>query len=100
MTVLFLEPARQELDDAFSWYEDQRAGLGRDFLDEMDRAVKRVIKYPSSCAEICPGIRRCLVGRFPYGLIYCVDGDQTVILALGHLHREPRYWTDRVLRHQ
>ncbi len=70
MRVLFLTFAQQELDDAVTWYNEQADGLGREFLDELDRIVRRVIAFPTSCPEIEPGLRRCLLPRFPYGLIY------------------------------
>jgi hypothetical protein len=49
-----------------------------------------------SCPEIEPGIRRCRLARFSYGLIYGVDGETIVIVAVAHLHRRPRYWIDRI----
>ena len=46
MNVTFLAPARQELDDAFSWYEAEAQGLGYAFLDQIDRAVRRATAFP------------------------------------------------------
>ena len=96
MTVRFLSLARQELDDAHDWYEQQCAGLGREFLDEVDRVVRRIRRYPESCAELALGLRRGLLARFPYGLIYGRDGEALVIVAVAHLHRRPQYWVDRL----
>ena len=96
MKVRFLTLAQRELDDAVIWYNEQAAGLGQDLLDELDRAVRRAVAFPLSSAEIEPGIRRCLLARFPYGLIYGVDGETLVVIAVAHLHREPRYWVDRI----
>jgi plasmid stabilization system protein ParE len=96
MKVRFLTLAQQELDDAVAWYNEQAAGLGYDFLDEVDRAVRRTVAFPMSCPEIEPGLRRCLLARFPYGLIYGMEDDSIVVVAVTHLHRLPRYWTDRV----
>jgi plasmid stabilization system protein ParE len=95
MKIRFLAPARQELDDAVIWYNEQADGLGREFLDELDRAIRRSVAYPLSSPEIEPGLRRCLLARFPYGLVYGLDGDTVVVVAVAHLHREPRYWSDR-----
>jgi mRNA-degrading endonuclease RelE of RelBE toxin-antitoxin system len=39
--------------------------------------------------------RRCLIKRFPYGVIYGVDKDKIVIIAVAHLHRKPDYWENR-----
>jgi plasmid stabilization system protein ParE len=96
MNVRFLAPARQELDDAVEWYERQAAGLGKEFLDEMDRVIRRVVAFPLSAMEIEPGLRRGLIARFPYGLIYGQDGDAVVVVAVAHLHRAPRYWAHRI----
>lgn len=92
----FLVLAQRELDDAVAWYNGQASGAGQDFLDELDRAVRRTVAFPMSCREIEPGIRRCLLARFPYGLIYGVDREMIVVVAVAHLHREPRYWVGRI----
>jgi plasmid stabilization system protein ParE len=96
MKVQFLALAQKELDDAVDWYNGQATGLGREFLDEVDRAVRRIVSFPMSCPEIEPEMRRCLLARFPYGLIYGVNQNIIVVVAVAHLHREPHYWVDRV----
>ncbi len=78
------------------WYNDREEDLGRDFLDELDRAVRLISTYPLATTEIEPGIRRCLLSRFPYGLIYGIDQETIVVVAVAHLHRQPRYWADRI----
>jgi len=95
--IRFLREASQELDEAVEWYNYQSPGLGMRFLDEADKALKRISFYPYSCAEIEDGIRRCLVSRFPYGLIYGIDEGMIVIIAVAHLHRRPRYWSGRIV---
>jgi plasmid stabilization system protein ParE len=94
--IVFFAPAQSELDDAVAWYNRQAAGLGRELLDELDRAVRRALAFPLSYPEIEAGIRRCRLGRFPYGVIYGLDGDTLVVVAVAHLHRRPRYWIDRI----
>jgi len=95
MKIRFLSLAYQELDDAVAWYNQQADGLGQDFLDELDRAVRRAAAFPLSCLEIDPGLRRCLLARFPYGVVYGLEGDTIVVVAVAHSHRQPRYWADR-----
>jgi hypothetical protein len=94
--VRFLIQAQLELDDAVAWYNQRSEGLGQEFLDELDRVVRRAIRFPLSCPEIEPGIRRGLIARFPFGLIYGVDDDTLVVIAVAHLHRRPRYWIERI----
>jgi plasmid stabilization system protein ParE len=95
MNIRFLPAARQELDDAVEWYDQQLYGLGIEFLDELDKALHRIVRYPNSCEEIENGLRRCLINRFPYGIIYGLDATTVVVIAVAHLHREPRYWIDQ-----
>jgi len=94
MKVRFLKPAQFEVDAAVAWYASQSAGLETQFLDELDRTLRRVIAYPFSCAEVEQGLRRCLFSRFPYGIIYGIDSDIIIVVAVAHLHREPGYWID------
>jgi len=96
MKVRFLSLAQSEVDDAVAWYNNQADGLGLDFLDELDRSLRRALEYPLACPEIVSGLRRCLFARFPFGLIYGMENDSIVIVAVAHLHREPRYWADRL----
>jgi plasmid stabilization system protein ParE len=96
MNIRFLSLAQQEIDDAVWWYNEQADNLGLDFLDELDRAVRLVRNHPLSSTQIEPGIRRCLLVHFPHALIYGIDQETIVVIAVAHLHRQPRYWADRL----
>ena len=96
MSIRFLSPAEQELDDTFEWYEDQMAGLGHEFLAEIDEAVHRITTWPEAHTILKGTLRRCLVRRFPYGVVYGIDEQTIVIVAIAHLHRKPFYWTHRI----
>jgi len=96
MKVRFLTLAQREVDDAVLWYEQQVQGLSRDFLDELDRVVRLVKSYPQMANQIEPDIRRFLFTRFPYSLIYGIDEETIVVIAVAHQHRQPRYWADRL----
>ena len=57
MKINFLKPAQSEIDDAFAWYEAQSHGLGTKFLDDFDRAVRRIVGFLFASAEIEDGLR-------------------------------------------
>jgi plasmid stabilization system protein ParE len=95
MKIEFLEAAQTELDQAFEWYETQQKDLGMQFLNEFDAAVRRIIRYPESYILIGKEVRRCLVKRFPYGILYGIDVGKIIVIAVAHLHRKPDYWIDR-----
>lgn len=85
MNIRFLEPAKNELDDAFDWYEMEQRGLGRRFLAEIQSALKRITVFPDSCAVIAPGLRRCMTRKVPYMLVYmfCHDATRYVLFQAG-----------------
>ena len=95
MNVRLLEVARQELDEAVSYYNGQSPGLGDAFALETVAAIDRIRRFPDAWHPLGDEIRRCRLRRFPYGLIYSKDEDGILILAVAHTHREPGYWRDR-----
>jgi plasmid stabilization system protein ParE len=96
MNIRFLTMAETEIDEAVSWYQEQSEDESLKFLDELDRAVRVVTTYPQIAVEIEPEIRSFFFRRFPYSLIYGIDEDAIVVIALAHQSRKPRYWADRV----
>lgn len=96
MNVRFLSLADQEVDDAVAWYSELAERAGRDFLDELDRVVRLIRTYPLLATQIEPEIRRFLFPRFPFSLIYGIDQETIVVIAVARQHREPRYWADRI----
>jgi plasmid stabilization system protein ParE len=94
-TVRFLRPAEKEMMDAAHYYELQAAGLGLAFIDKLDSAIQDIAEAPDRWPIIRSNIRRRLVHRFPYGIMYRIDLDEVLILATMHLHRHPDYWIDR-----
>lgn len=96
MNVRFLTLAQQEVDEAVVWFEERAEGKGLDFLDELDRVVRLVKTYPYASPEIEPEIRRCLFARFSYSLVYGLDHNTIVVIAVAHTHRAPDYWVDRL----
>lgn len=95
MKIRFLSYAQHELDDAVEWYNEQLNGLGQQFLDEIDRAIRLINAFPDSSEAMGDGLRRCIVNRFPYCIIYGIDKQVVIIIAVAHLHREPGYWIGR-----
>ena len=95
MNIRFLTIADQEVDDAVDWYEQKGQDASRGFLNELDHAVRLVKTYPLLATLIEPEIHRFLFITYPYALIYGIDVDTIVIIAVAHQQREPRYWADR-----
>lgn len=96
MEIRLLKSAETELDDGIDWYEEQLSGLGDEFLNEILQTFKRIRVNPYGWTEFSKRTRRCLVHKFPYGIIYQIRENELLILAIAHQHREPDYWKDRM----
>lgn len=96
MKVEFALVAEHELDDAVAYFESQRSGLGLVFVSEVASAVARIEEYPHVWQSLPGGLRRCLLRKFEYGLVYRVRGDIATIYAVMHLRRRPGYWRNRI----
>ena len=92
----FLSPAEEEMTEAALFYELSLDGLGRNFLDEVQRAVDRLSDYPHSGEPIDLEFRRTLLHRFPFSLIYALERTEIVIVAVAHHGRAPGYWRRRI----
>ena len=94
-TIRLLRPAQRELDEAIAYYESQLPGLGRAFLKEFLSGTARIQFFPEAWHPFSKNTRRCLLRRFPYGVIYSIEPAEILIIAVAHLHRKPGYWQDR-----
>ncbi len=95
MNFAFHPEAEAEFHDSITFYEEQEAGLGEDFSLEIYAALRNIISYPRAWPVVEEDVRRCLVNRFPFGVLYSIEPDRIYILAIMHLHRSPDYWKKR-----
>lgn len=87
--------ARRELNEAAQYYESESSGLGAAFLDEVERCTQAIANFPEAGPLITGTIRRRLVLRFPYALVYSIKPDSVRVLAVMSLKRRPMYWVGR-----
>lgn len=95
MRVLVRPAAAADIDEAFLWYERQRAGLGNEFLAAVQSALDDVVMHPAKYPVIHRDTRRALLRRFPYAILYRVYGEVVVVVACMHGRRDPRRWASR-----
>lgn len=95
MEYSFHPAAETELDTAVDYYESIQPGLGIDLAEEVQQAIIRAVEYPQAWSFMRKPVRRSLVKRFPYGVLYVEKEHEILILAVMNLHREPFYWEKR-----
>ena len=87
-----LADAAEELRHAVEYYEESSRGLGEKFLDEFERATDLICGMAEAWSPVDDDFRRFLIRRFPYAIIYRLDGDVVVITSVFHQHRKPDSW--------
>jgi plasmid stabilization system protein ParE len=95
MRIIFTRYAKQELEDAVYYYELEYSGLGKKFKEEVKKAIVRIAEYPRAWSVERGDVRRCLLHRFPYKIMYSIEKDHILIIAVAHQHRKPDYWISR-----
>ncbi|MDP2644419.1 MAG: type II toxin-antitoxin system RelE/ParE family toxin [Desulfobacterales bacterium] len=87
--VITRPEAENDLKAAFSWYEDKRLGLGYDFLLQVDAGIRFIERNPEVYSSGYKGIRKHIIKRFPYKIIYLVEEAKVIVLAVIHGKRIP-----------
>ena len=94
--IRFLSPAEEEMTETALSYEAASARLGNDFLDDVERAIDRLCNFPQSGELIDSNLRRTLLHRFPFSIIYALEENVIVVVAVAHHGRKPGYWQSRM----
>ena len=90
--------ALADIETAGEWYEQQQPGLGADFARTIRQAINTL---PANPLIYCLRERRrqtrwFFPPRFPYRIVYRVQGDLITIVAVIHGARHDREWRQRV----
>jgi plasmid stabilization system protein ParE len=87
---------RDEINDAYEWYERRRIGLGVDYLNEVERVLAEISSNPARYGFVEADVREGMLKRFPYAIYYRVMTDRIRVLAVYHTSRAPSGWKRRV----
>lgn len=100
MKVRLHDEAVIESEEAARWYSQQQRGLGREFHQELKRTLRMLRANPGRLPllETAPRnveVRRVLMARFPYKVIFEIVQNEVVVLGVAHGSRRPNYWLSR-----
>jgi plasmid stabilization system protein ParE len=88
--------AEADLAEAFDWYEGREAGLGFEFLDEVERRFESIRRGAEQFEIVHKAYRRALVKRFPYAIFFREEGEAIAVHAVMHCARRPSRWRRRL----
>lgn len=94
--IRYQSVAARELAEAVQWYEAKAKGLGREFVYAVDAAIKSIKRNPLAHQKMRYDVRRALVRRFPYAVIYRMSSDEIIILSIMHGRRNPKRLRRRI----
>ncbi|MGD9589329.1 MAG: type II toxin-antitoxin system RelE/ParE family toxin [Pyrinomonadaceae bacterium] len=87
--------ALDDLEEATAFYFREDPALEFRFSACIDKAIEQVKRHPRSWPKVADEVRRYIVNIFPYSLLYSIEQDHILIVAVAHHSREPNYWKDR-----
>ncbi|KAA5536349.1 type II toxin-antitoxin system RelE/ParE family toxin [Taibaiella lutea] len=91
--IIIADEAELDLLEAFIWYEEQRAGLGKKFISETEKSIKKIGSNPMYNHFVEKGIRAFSMATYPYNILYFVEEYFIVkIIAVFHSSRNPTEW--------
>ena len=93
--VRLLPAVEADLRSGFDWYEERQVGLGAEFIRCVDSCVELIRRHPEVGPVIHRQVRRAVIRRFPYSIMYLVETDVVVVVAIFHAARDPNVWKRR-----
>lgn len=98
MRFKFHPDALAEYEEAARYYASCQDGLGLRFIGAVEHAIQQIVEGPERWRVLDGDIRRYLTRVFPYAVLYSIELEYVLIVAVMHCHREPGYWHERAFR--
>jgi toxin ParE1/3/4 len=92
----FHPEALAEFEEASRYYTLRQPGAGLRFVASVEETINRILAAPLRWRVLEDDVRRCLTHVFPYVVLYSVEPELVLIIAIMHCHREPGYWRKRI----
>ena len=96
LPIRLLPEAKAEFDTAADWYEAKRVGLGRDFVRRVGEVFVQITANPRLHSRVYREVRKAIVTRFPYIVLYQEEPDEILVISVFHTSRDPSVWKSRV----
>lgn len=89
--------AEDDMFEAYLWYEQQKPGLGEEFLESLDKARQSITRSPSTYrTRYKKKVRAFLVDRFPYLILYVLEKEGVNVISVFNTSRDPQTWKKRI----
>lgn len=90
------QEAENDMLEAYIWYEEQKAGLGEEFLEALEKARYTLLQNPATYrVRYKKKVRAFLVDRFPYLILYVLKNNEVNVISVFNTSRDPQVWKER-----
>lgn len=96
MRYEFHPAALEEYRQAALWYAEREPQVALKFVSAVEEAIGRIVESPNRWRVVDEDVRRCLTRVFPFGILYTIEADYLLIIAIMHFSRAPGYWKSRI----
>ncbi len=96
MNIILIPPSDKEMEEAIDYYNDQMPVLGEQFYNSFLSSVDYISIAPDAWRKVGNNTRRINIKRFPYLILYVLDGEDILITCIAHQHRNPTYYSNRI----
>lgn len=101
MSEVHFDPdARADFLAVIEYYEECEPGLGRRFRQVTEGELKHIRDIPLRFRVLHDPFRRCLLPNFPYAIVFSIEPEFILVIAVAHLKRKPGYWADRISKYR
>lgn len=89
-TLVLQAEAIIDIQEAYEWYEEQKVGLGDEFLGELEIGQNKICNHPQYYYSVNDHFRRLKINRFPYVVVYEIEEDIIIVNAVRHTKKKPK----------
>jgi len=93
--ITFTDDAKADIQEAYDYYEGKKVNLGEEFLDELDETVSNISSNPKMYAIFYKYVRRAVLNRFPYAILYVIQQIGVNIFAVFSTYQDDKKFLDR-----
>ena len=93
---LYLEEADREFQEHIGYFDGVSRIVATKFVDDVEAAVSEIRQYPKIGAPLTRHVRKRVLTRFKYSILYVETPDEIIIVAIAPHRRRPGYWRRRL----
>ena len=91
--LIFHPYARAEYAESVNWY---KANAEEEIARSFHKAVRAISSTPFRFPVLEDDARHLVLAGFPYSVIYTIEADSVLIVAVFHQRRDPVEWRRRL----